>query len=93
MHLSDRFCYYSVWSTLNHESKTEDFLFFVLQCVSRADTVKLNAPPLINTNEEVMRVVQSLPSGRPKDFFAAGIRKLPERWTNFIAKQGQQQLI
>jgi hypothetical protein len=31
---------------LNQESKTEDTLFFVLQSVSLAKTVNMNAPPL-----------------------------------------------
>jgi hypothetical protein len=32
---------------LNHESKTEDFLFSVLQSVNRADTVNMKSPPLM----------------------------------------------
>jgi hypothetical protein len=35
------------YSILNHESKTEDFLFFVFQSVSRANTVNMNSSPLI----------------------------------------------
>jgi hypothetical protein len=31
------------------KSKTKDFLFFVFQSVSRADTVNMNGPPLDNT--------------------------------------------
>jgi hypothetical protein len=35
---------------MNHKNKTEDYLFFVFQSVSRANktnTVKMNAPPLL----------------------------------------------
>jgi hypothetical protein len=31
---------------LNHESKAEDFLFFVFQSVSQVSAVNMNAPPL-----------------------------------------------
>jgi hypothetical protein len=34
---------------LNHESKAEDFYFYFFQSVSRANTVNMNAPPLIST--------------------------------------------
>jgi hypothetical protein len=43
MHLSDRFFCVPVYGVpLNRESK--DFLFFVFQSVSRANTVNMNAP-------------------------------------------------
>jgi hypothetical protein len=42
-----------------------------------------------NTNEEVMQVMQSWLHSQPKEFFNAGIHKLPERWTKCNAKQEQ----
>jgi hypothetical protein len=48
--LSVRFCCVPLCGVpLNHESNTEDFLFFVFQSVSRANTVNMNAPPLPTT--------------------------------------------
>jgi hypothetical protein len=45
--LSDQFCCVAVYGVpVNNESKTEDFLIFVFQSVSRANTVNMNAPPL-----------------------------------------------
>jgi hypothetical protein len=36
---------------MNHESKAEDFLFLVLQSVSRANTVNISAPSLSETHK------------------------------------------
>jgi hypothetical protein len=51
--LSDRFCCISMYGVaFNHESKTEDLLFFVFQSISRANTanaVKMDATPLVTT--------------------------------------------
>jgi len=37
---------------------------------------------------EVMEVVQSWLKATPKSFFLEGIRKLVDRWTKCVAKQG-----
>jgi hypothetical protein len=42
---------------MNHESKTEDFLFFVFKSVSRANTVNMNAQPLLESILPVWFVV------------------------------------
>jgi hypothetical protein len=39
-------------------------------------------------DNEVMEVVQSLLKATPKSFFLQGIRKLADRWTKYVAKQG-----
>ena len=39
-------------------------------------------------DDEVMEAVQSLLKAMPKSFFLEGIRKLVDRWTKFVAKQG-----
>jgi hypothetical protein len=39
-------------------------------------------------DNEVTEVVQSWLKARPKGFFLEGIRKLVERWTKCVAKQG-----
>jgi hypothetical protein len=36
---------------MNHKSSTEDVLFFVVQSVSRANTVNVSAPPLMYNQE------------------------------------------
>jgi hypothetical protein len=46
MHFSDLFCCVPVYGVpLNHEVKTEDFLFLFLQSVSRANTVIMKVTP------------------------------------------------
>ena len=39
-------------------------------------------------DNEVMEVVQSWLKATPKSFFLEGIRKLVDRWTNCVVKQG-----
>jgi len=39
-------------------------------------------------DNEVMEVVQSWLKAMPKSFFLEGIRKLVDRWTKCVAKQG-----
>jgi transposase len=39
-------------------------------------------------NDEVMETVQSWLKATPKSFFLEGIRKLVDRWTKCVAKQG-----
>ena len=39
-------------------------------------------------DEEVMEAVQSWLKATPKSFFLDGIRKLVDRWTRCVAKQG-----
>ena len=39
-------------------------------------------------DDEVMEVVQSWLKAMPKSFFLEGIRKLVDRWTKCVAKQG-----
>jgi hypothetical protein len=39
-------------------------------------------------DDEVMEVVQSRLKVAPKSFFLEGIRKLVDRWTKCVAKQG-----
>jgi hypothetical protein len=49
------FCCVPVFGVpLNYESKTEDFLFFVFQSVSRANTDNMNAPPLCKLQQFVI---------------------------------------
>jgi hypothetical protein len=38
---------------LNHGSKAENVLFFVIQSVSRANTVNMNSPPLVSAVKEL----------------------------------------
>jgi hypothetical protein len=40
------------------------------------------------TDDEVMEAVQSWLKATPKSFFLEGIRKLVDRWTKCVAKQG-----
>jgi hypothetical protein len=48
--LSDRFYCVTLYGVpLNHESKTEDFLFFFFLSVSRSNMVNMNAPSLSET--------------------------------------------
>jgi len=39
-------------------------------------------------DDEVMETVQSWLKATPKSFFLEGIRKLVDRWTKYVAKQG-----
>jgi len=39
-------------------------------------------------DDEVMEAVQSWLKATPKSFFLEGIRKLVDRWTKCVAKQG-----
>ena len=39
-------------------------------------------------DDEVMEAVQSWLKATPKSFFLEGIRKLVDRWTQCVAKQG-----
>jgi hypothetical protein len=39
-------------------------------------------------DNEVMEAVQGWLKAAPKSFFLEGIRKLVDRWTKFVAKQG-----
>jgi len=39
-------------------------------------------------DDEVMEAVQSWLKATPKSFFLEGIRTLVDRWTKFVAKQG-----
>ena len=39
-------------------------------------------------DDEVMEAVQSWLKAKPKSFFLEGIRKLVDRWTNCVTKQG-----
>jgi hypothetical protein len=39
-------------------------------------------------DDEVMEAVQSWLKATPKSFFLEGIRKLVDRWTKFVGKQG-----
>jgi len=39
-------------------------------------------------NNEVMEAVQRWLKATPKSFFLEGIRKLVDRWTKYVAKQG-----
>jgi len=41
-------------------------------------------------DDEVMAAVQSLLKAMPKSFFLEGIRKLVDRWTKCVAKQGEK---
>ena len=40
-------------------------------------------------DDEVMEAVQSRLKATPKSFFLVGIRKLVDRWTKCVAKQGE----
>ena len=40
-------------------------------------------------DDEVMEAVQSWLKATPKSFFLEGIRKLVDRWTKRVAKQGE----
>ena len=39
-------------------------------------------------DDEVMEAVQSWLKAMPKSFFLEGVRKLVDRWTKCVAKQG-----
>ena len=39
-------------------------------------------------DDEVMEAVQSWLKATPKSFFLKGIHKLVDRWTKYVAKQG-----
>ena len=41
-----------------------------------------------NVSDEVMEAVQSWLKAPPKSFFLEGIRKLVDRWTKIVTKQG-----
>jgi len=46
------------------------------------------AGPEFADDDEVMEAVQSWLKATPKSFFLEGIRKLVDRWTKCVAKQG-----
>jgi hypothetical protein len=46
------------------------------------------AGPQVCNDDEVMSAVQSWLKATPKSFFLEGARKLVDRWTECVAKQG-----
>jgi hypothetical protein len=60
---------------VNHESKREDFLFFISQSVSRANTVNMNDPSLTQTGSEIYTASYPMGTRRYKNL----IRKTEEK--------------